>query len=124
MAPLSHGSSRRRPRSRSCSIDDFASGAIVEYASSTSSMIESGTGTPFARATACASRIAALSIAKTSGSAAIGPMEQRVAAVIPLKTDSRTNFDQMSTSMRSLSVERKCAGAQAARKRCSRGDRE
>ena len=59
---------------------------------------------PFARATAIVSRTASFNMAKSSGSSRRTPSGLRVTAVMPLKTDNRTNLVQMSEVMSVLSV--------------------
>ena len=98
-APLSHGSSSGVPRSRSSSIDDFAFGGSPVTVAIISSNSSAGSVTPFGvchRHRFAAPRPAASPAARDRSR--IGPIGQRVTAVMPLKTERRTNFDQMSTS--------------------------
>ena len=103
-APLKNGSSSRRPRSRSSSIDDLAPGGSAACAATILSILSSGSAMPRARATANDSRSASAIIAARSGSLTITPMGQRAAAVMPLKTLNCANFNQISTMIWSLST--------------------
>src|SRR5439155_281943 len=98
-APFSASCSRRRPRSRSCSIEVWKSGRPLRLSSSTRSVRRRRTGTPHATATASTSSIAATTRSRVAGSASTSATVRRVSVVTALKPAFQASFSQAATRM-------------------------